>query len=191
MAVTWLENSGLVAIAHERELCQLRPESKRVLAFEDEGDELGEVENAKGLWDTKRVAGTRHTDGALRHIAAKRVNHHRRMKVESSADLAANTDHLTDLMDMLDAGAEIVQRFYLIRIQETNKERDVEKPVAILVMKYDLSTRTGAQAMGACYNLGEEGVLYMLRMAHLREDRVPMGNISKAITATFNKEEKV
>ena len=190
MVVTWLENLGLVAVAHERELCQIRRESNKVLAFEDECDELEAIENAKGLWDSKREPGKRHTDGAFRHIAAKCISHHLRMKIESSADLSANKDHLLELVDLLDTGAETVQRFYLIRIQDKDKDKDADKPTALLIMKYDLTTQDGDRAMGAWFNMEEEGVLHLLVSARLREDRAPMGNISKAIMGAMSKSTK-
>ena len=112
------------------------------------------------------------------------------MKIESSADLSANKDHLLELVDLLDTGAETVQRFYLIRIQDKDKDKDADKPTALLIMKYDLTTQDGDRAMGAWFNMEEEGVLHFLMSAHLREDRAPMGNISKAIMGAMSKSTK-
>ena len=184
----WLEALGLVVLAHERELCQIRRETNKVISFETEVNMLEGLDNAKHLWDSKRVAGQRHEDGAFRHIALTVFEKQARTAVEASSDIMDPEATLANL-DILAASKDVCQRFFLLRIQKPGPEQDSNKPVALLVWKFDQTTDQGVKAMNALLSLDEDGTLHQLFQATIREDRAPMGGLCRAIQEALRKKD--
>ena len=159
------------------------------MAFEEENEVFEAIENAKSLWDERRVIGAPHPDGAFRNIALRVYAQTLRTMVDSSADLAAQQESLHEILDVLDTAAEgkAVQRFYLIRIQPKDEPVQPEKPMGLIVYKFDLHSEVGHSAYHAMNNLDDEGIVHQLMSATLREDRAPMGNLCRAIQEALGK----
>ena len=185
----WLETLGSVLLQHEKELNVIKKETQRVVAFEEDNEVFEAIENVKNLWDDRRVVGAPHPDGAFRDVALRVFSKKLRTMVDSSADLASQQATLHDILDVLDTAAEgkSVERLYLIRTQPKDEPVQPEKPMGLIVHKFDLHSEEGHQAYHAMDNLDEEGVVHQLMSATLGEDRAPMWNLCRAIQDVLGK----
>ena len=62
-----------------------------------------------------------------------------------------------------------------------------DKPVALIVLKFNLATENGSTALGALQNLSDDGTLYTALGAILREDGAPMGNLARTLQEVLRK----
>ena len=95
-----------------------------------------------------------------------------------------------EAIETFEEGMQSLRRFYVIRIQrpgDASKQADETKPVALIVVKFDMNQTPGAKAMNALWNMHEEGVMHHLFSMHMREDHAPMGSLCKAVQAALAK----
>ena len=187
----WLQTLGLIVVSHERELNMIKRENNKVLVVETEIPLMERLDNSKSLWDTKRVIGARNPDGAYKDIAAAIFVDQVRADVAAAMDLDdMQRQQMEEAITIFEEGMPALQRFYVIRIQrpgDASKQTDEKKPVALIVVKFDMNQTPGAKAMNALWNMHEEGVMHHLFSMHMREDHAPMGSLCKAVQAALAK----